>query len=90
MSNGGDHRSTNLSVKLEPSVRGEHHDSWRAEGVLGGQQYAEVVQPALELRARRSPDRTVPFLQAGQSATDGTRPRMRSYSRRYRPASAGT
>ncbi len=51
-----------LGIELEPSVGSEHHDRWRAEGVLCRQQYAEVIQSSLELRAGRPPNSTMPFL----------------------------
>lgn len=62
----------NLGIQLEAAVGSEHHDGGRAEGVLGGEQYTEMVESALELRTRGSSEGTVPFLlQVRLSASKG-------------------
>ena len=60
---GGLASSAHLCVELKPPIRSKHHYSWGSEGVFRGKEDAEVVEPALEFRARGAADGTVPFLQ---------------------------
>ena len=66
---------TCLGIQLETAVGGKHHDGGRAEGILGGEQYTEVVESALKLRPGGSSEGTMPFLPAVRLSVSRARDR---------------